>query len=502
MKKVFLYAMAALSLVAVSCKEKGGPDIDWSKVTVDGFYVAGPATGFGDEIKPECVMAAGFNEDTKDLREGMYEKYIVLEGGKEFYLLYNDGGEKSRYGANLQPYETPEEEAYDDNPATVIKGELKSGDNAPTMKVSKTGLYHIVLDVNKAGDLPKPLIVLLDASEFGVRGAMNSWGFTAPEAPAAFSNEGTTFILKNQEMPNNGEFKFATGNYWKVTLDDAGKVKAETSLAEGMTLNGGNIKVTKGAGTYDLALTFKLSSGSFDKSFSYTETLTSASAFPEHMYMIGAEFGGWDWNSPGVVEMIPVNGKAGEFWAIRYIHKYEQGAEDKTNGFKFSPEKAWGKDFPTLGENVGNDALYNPAKTETNTEATGNNFVKEDGNYMIYVDLKNDKLCIEKAKVYGIGAAFGGWDEAKAEYLFAEEGTKLVGKALVTVDGVTPENDPQCLRIYAESSIKTSDWWTREFIVLGGKIEYRGNGGDQQRVGITAGQKIILDFNAGTGVIQ
>ena len=498
MKKVFLYAMAALSMLAVSCKEKGADvDIDWSKVTVDGFYVAGPATGFGNDIKPECVMAAGFNEDTKTLRDGMYEKYIVLEGGKDFYLLYNDGGKKSMYGADLKEFVTPEEEAYKENPPSVMKGELIIGENAPIMRVEKTGLYHIVLDINKAGDLPKPLIVLLDASKFGVRGAMNSWGFTEPIAPAAFSNSGTSFVIKDQEMPVNGEYKFATGNYWKVTLDDAGKVKAETSLAEGMTLNGSNIKVAQGAGKYDFELTFKLSSGSFDKSFKYVETLTEASKLPEKMYMIGADFGGWNWESPEVVEMIPVNGKSGHFWAIRYFDKYTEEVGDdgpyKTHGFKFSSEKGWDKAFASPGENVGDEALYNDG---------GNDYVKESGVYMVYLDIENGKLCIEKAQVYGIGEAFGGWDQAKAEYKFVEENKKLVGTALVTVDGKTPENDPKCLRIYAESSIKVSDWWTREFIILDGQIAYRGNGGDQPRIGINAGQKIILDFNAGTGVIQ
>ena len=52
------------------------------------------------------------------------------------------------------------------------------------------------------------------------------------------------------------------------------------------------------------------------------------------------------------------------------------------------------------------------------------------------------------------------------------------------------------------SSIATSDWWTREFIVLDGKIAYRGNGGDQERVSVKAGQKVTLDFNAGIGVIE
>ena len=70
------------------------------------------------------------------------------------------------------------------------------------------------------------------------------------------------------------------------------------------------------------------------------------------------------------------------------------------------------------------------------------------------------------------------------------------GKASVTVSAAGD------LRMYAASSIATSDWWTREFIILDGKIAYRGNGGDQERVHIAAGAKVTLDFNAGTGVIE
>jgi hypothetical protein len=41
-----------------------------------------------------------------------------------------------------------------------------------------------------------------------------------------------------------------------------------------------------------------------------------------------------------------------------------------------------------------------------------------------------------------------------------------------------------------------------EYNVFEGKIEYRGAGGDQAAVPVTAGQKVVLDFNAGTGSIQ
>ena len=464
--------MAALALTVVACnpEKKGGSEIDWSKVTVDGFYVAGPATG-SDEIRPECVMAAGFNEVDKAVREGMYEKYIVLEADKDFYLLYNDGGNKTRYSAELAEFVTPLEEVYNDNPEKVVKGKMIEGESAPAMKVAKTGLYHIVLDINKAGDLKEPQILLLDASDFGVRGGMNGWGFTSSDPKVTeFTNDGITFTFKDQELAKNGEFKFSTGNYWKVTLDDAGKVKAEVSLAENMTLNGANIKVEKG-GLYDITLTFKLAQGSFDKSFSYTAVCTQESTAPENMYMIGAQWGNWSWDDAGVAELVPVYGAPGYFWITRY---FQAGGE-----FKFCAVKAWNGDFGDNGNNIKID---------------------DAGFYTILVNGNDNTFEIKPAEVYGIGNAVfaGGWDFDSA-VKFQEEGEKLVitttgAGELRLASKVTPSA--------AIEGVTTPngwiDWWKTEFIFFDGKIAYRGAGGDQERVQVEAGQKITIDFNAGT----
>ena len=47
--------------------------------------------------------------------------------------------------------------------------------------------------------------------------------------------------------------------------------------------------------------------------------------------------------------------------------------------------------------------------------------------------------------------------------------------------------------------MRQNDWWKTEFIVLDGKIVYRGNGNDQERVKVAEGQKAYLNFTAGTG---
>ena len=197
-----------------------------------------------------------------------------------------------------------------------------------------------------------------------------------------------------------------------------------------------------------------------------------APALPQTMYIIGDGVGGWDWGADYIVDMTPVNGKPGQFWAIRNI---EAG-----KGFKFCAVKEWSGDFTGLGEDTG----Y--------TVDGGNCFVAETGVYMIYVDVDNKKLCVEPAKVYGMGACFGGWTEEMSGALFSN----VDGKVSVTVPAAGE------LRMYAASSIATSEWWTREFIVLDGKIAYRGNGGDQTRVTVDAGAKVTLDFNTGIGVIE
>lgn len=190
------------------------------------------------------------------------------------------------------------------------------------------------------------------------------------------------------------------------------------------------------------------------------------------LYMIGADFGNWNWTAAGIVEMVPVNGLDGVFWCVNYF--------TAANGFKWAPKKEWKDDFSELASKSG----Y--------TVADGNAFVPEDGLYMVYVDYPNKKITIEPAKVYGMGDCFGGWDSDK--FLFTNSGKTT---SIVTTGAGE-------LRMYAglPTGIKGSDWWSREFIILNGKIAYRGRGNDQERVKVEAGKTVTLDFKAGTGTIK
>lgn len=478
--KRFLMSFGALALLfaATSCtpeEENKGGNVNFDEIVYDGFYVYGDAVG-AEEITAEYGMAAGLNEVTAAKRNGMYEKYIVLEANKDFYLVLNEAGVHTNYGAALEPYDVSEKDANPVYEGTVVKrGELKTGADAPAMRVDETGLYHIVLDLNKEGDLLYPQIVVTNVI-WGVRGAMNGWGFTPFEA-VEVNAKTMTWTMTDVEIPAGGEFKFGYGHGWKIQLDDAGNVKANTNLGQDSLPNGANIKVEKG-GLYTISLTYTLAGGDISKGYTYELVCTKESTLPTELYMIGTDFGNWDWSAETVVSMTPVYGQSGAFWATRYFNS--------ANGFKFCAVKDWKGDFTKQGDK---DAGF--------TVADNNCYVPADGFYTVYVDLKNLFIVIEPAQVYAMGDAFGNWDTAKAENMFTVEGTTLVSPAAIA---------DKNLRMYTlvpeAAKYEGYEWWNMEFNVIEGKIEYRGAGSDQAAVAITTGQKVTLDFNAGTGSIQ
>lgn len=267
MKKIALFMSAMALMVFASCDNNEGTDLD--NVVEDGFFVAGPATG-SDVLAPEYMMAAGFNEAEKEKRDGMYEKYIVLEAEKDFYLTLNEAGESLRYSAALENIDLTErvssgEAAYTDNPKIVIrKGKLVEGPDAPAMRVENTGLYHIVLDLNKKGDLEFPQIILVPC-EWGVRGINDDWGFKKMD----LQKDGNKYVYSiNFKDMNVSTFKFAYCDGWKITLDVDGNVKAETSLGADLAVGGENIFIKPGADV-TISLTYQIAAGNLSKSFSW-----------------------------------------------------------------------------------------------------------------------------------------------------------------------------------------------------------------------------------------
>lgn len=500
MKKMRFFLSALALLGFASCDEnKGGGDVDWDNVIEDGFFVTGPATGV-EGVSAAYMMTVGANEILMDenvtkptlsfaeaKRNGMFEKYVILEKNKDFYLVLSEANNTVIYGADLQDVDLSDKELfprggdgdpYNDNPEIVIqKGALVIGEDAPKMQVKEDGLYHIILDLNRNEDLPDgPQIIVLPV-EWGVSGGMNGWGYTPFPAPTV-ENGKLTYVLENQKLAKGGEFKFKHSGAWKVTLDKDGKVKAHTNLGKDCQPGAANIVAEEG-GKYTITLTYENKGGEIANSYGYTMVCTEVSTTPTECYLTGDEFGGWFGGAENppypTVKFTAVPDNEGHFWAVRYF--------EAAKGFKLSISENWDGELKTL-------------KYADGTSAEGNLSVPTSGFYIVYVDLENYILYLEEASVYGIGNAFGSWDAGKAENKFAADNKTL--KATVKADGN--------LRIYAAAPAgitgDTSDWWRREFNIYEGKIEYRATGGEQTGVLVTANQVVTLDFNAGTGTIE
>ena len=406
------------------------PEAETIVIDETGWGLVGTITSWGGS--PDIILK----------EDGLFlvAKNVALTADDEIKIRY-----KSDWGENR-------------GGATSVGHAVKAVPGGDNIKPGIAGNYDVwyrpdseVLFVMPAGSV---------LSYWGVVGTINGWG--APDR-IMYEQDGK-FIYEDLEISASDQIKIRENEDWG---NNRGGDFAALDEPIAVTNNGNNITVGRDAKvtvTYDPAAETITLSGEYQG---------DAPSLPENMYMIGAAFGNWSWDDAGVVELTPVNGKPGQFWAIRYI---EAGSP-----FKFCAKKEWSGDFTGLGEDSG----Y--------TVDGGNCAVAENGVYMIYVDTDNKKLVVEPAKVHGIGGCWGGaWDSAMAGSLFEAKDGKLVGKT-------TSEGE---LRLYAESSAATSDWWTREFVILDGQIAYRGNGGDQERVNVPAGATITLDFNAGTGTIE
>ena len=352
-----------------------------------------------------------------------------------------------------------------DNPYGVFKPELgkafEAGDK--NIQIGKDGLFDVTYDY-----AAKTILIEEHVAVYSLIGMINGTEWNTDFAMSEKNGVWTSEVVKI-----NGGFKIRYDYSWADENTYGADAGFEPQLGVPFTATqpGSDIKLAEGSYKVQFTPATK-------------EVVINAVNFPEHLYMIGAEFGGWDWNSDGVVEMVPVvyqpdwgdgcNKSEAQFWTVRYFTAGE--------GFKFCSQRAWNGDFWGLDTNEGF------------VESGGNCTVTESGFYLVHVDLKRSIVHVEPARVYGMGNCFGGWNTAMEDALFKADGKKL--KATVQTGGE--------LRMYVESAIANSDWWTREFIILDGKIDYRGDDegqGDQARVNVLQNQVVVLDFNAGTGEI-
>lgn len=471
---IFVLGMVTLT----SCDKDEEPDNN--PVVEDGVYVFGAGTALaGPEFKG--LMKATTNEaDGNSARSGMYELYIAVKGGSDgFNISRVEGGQETVIGPGAGFGEVAEADKITDEPRLWFsRGEAAV--TSTKFTVPEDGLYHVVYDETLN-------FVIVARVEWGIIGGAtpDGWGGSTQMTSSAFDLNAMSFEV-NDLILLVGEYKLRYSNGWKIVIDGE-NVRANSNYGgsiDALVVGGSNIQNTE-AGIYTVMVNWSLDNGI---TASLTKTGTyEPPAYPDAMYIVG-EATAYGWDEPGsksdaVMHKLAGGGPSeGIFWKICHI----EGGK----GFKLSAAK-WAE--PNLGHGQVNSF---DAEGVVVSDDSGNMKVDASGMYIVVLNLRDGerKVSIKPAEVYGIGTAFGTWDAGVESQKFTvnEAEKTLVSPALISGDA---------MRMYAAHSWIPA-WWNAEFRVFEGKIDYRGDGGDQDAVTGAAGQKVTLKFDDNTGSIE
>lgn len=477
-RTLLLLTFIVSSLFTISCNKDD--DGTTTPTTEDGIYIKGPATAFTD-FKTAALMVKTRNEvlnaEVKVPRESLLELYIPVKAGSGgFNIVQVAGTTKTTYGAGTDFAKVDSASLDVDEPKEGLwKGNLVET-TAPFV-VPEDGLYHVIVDLV----LKKVAVARV---KYGVIGGATPGGWsTNTPMTAAFNLNKMVFEVSDVLMLKN-DWKFRYSNGWKIFFDkttDVGfnkkGVSVNTNLGgavNALVAGGDNISNAVYA-IYKFTLTYEVGKG-FTATQEKTGEGPTLAQYPEKLYMIGDGVGGWDWATIDL-PMVPVHSHPELFWKIVKT--------EGTGAFKFAPGREWKGDFGKTGSAT--NGVFAKGSDNVDVPATA-------GFYLVVVNLKDETIEVVPAAVYGIGDCFGGYDPAKAENKFNSDASSVsLTKALLAGD----------LRFHVAASTLKCDWWQAEFMVLNGKIEYRGTGNDQTRVNVTAGSHTItLDFKANTGSVN
>ncbi|MBP7169777.1 MAG: SusF/SusE family outer membrane protein [Bacteroidales bacterium] len=478
----FMWLLAAAALAFTACDKDD--DNDKPQILVeDGLYIVGEATAWADyDLKGQ--MVGGINEVDKQPRSTMFEKYVALEAGKTFKIVEIAGKQAIEYGPdNIADVVTNGENEQPNVTAKV--GTYKTGGS---YTVNESGLYHVVIDK----ELQK--IAIIPVPYWGILGGSTPYGWndadTKLELVGSFDKQQMEFKITDLEL-RKGDFKFRYGSGWKFQLNDEGTVKVNTNFGgavDDLVPGGDNIVLpVDKEGIYTVTMKWSAETGGLGMTASMTKTadVEPLPEYPETLFMIGDGVGDWVWDNTDL-PMVPVHSHPYMFWKIVWMNE--------TGEFKFAPKKMWANDFGKSGD-MSADSVYNKGSDNVPVPGTA-------GYYMVVVDLKNEKISISDVKVHLIGATIGNlWDAPVADGKFTVDNANEVVTITKSLSAGElrmhvwhkwfPVQDPQPVA-----------WWQAEFIILNNKIEFRGTGGDQERVNLTAGNyKIDLNFKTGAGSI-
>ena len=462
--KLSWFFLLALLIASTACDKDDDEDDDPITTPVeDGTYVLGNSTSY-TTLTAKGTMEDGVDDVTEVLREGMYVKYISVSAtGDGFNAVIKAGTVETTYGP-----------ATNNSDADLIqRGTLGT---SGAFSVPSDGFYYFVIDVSSGTYFIAP------ATKWGIIGeSVGDWGTDIEFTAGTWSKDAMSWSTTDVEM-REGPFKFRQVGSWKVVMDDYsantnfGGVVSGTlpNLTTTMVNGGDNFELgSDQEGMYTVALSWTSEAG-FSSALTKTDDVEPPPEYFEQLYMIGVGVSDWDTDLPTVA----VYGNPQLFWKIVWITANEE--------FKFRPEHAWN------GDEFGYDTDLGGGEYTIGTAS--NLTVATTGYYMVVVDLELNKISVVDPTVYLIGDCVGGWGQTVAENLFTVDNPNEV--VTITKDLLAGD-----LRMYA-SHPYFADWWHVEFMIFDNLIEFRADGGDQERITLTAGTYTIdLNFITGAGSI-
>ena len=483
--------MAMIAMVAmVSCEKEPEEETPTGPT---GIYIKGTGIALTD-IRDEGKLNPAKNEVNQEVRGALREIYVAVKAGSEgFHIVNVVKGEETSWGPGSDFAQVQEADLDGDEPRKGLWRGTYEESTTP-FTVPEDGLYHVALDTELG-------IVVVARVEWGLIGGATPGGWsTDTEMMATFDLNSMVFSVEDLVMGAD-EYKFRYSGGWKIILDDsysAGDVtgiKVNTNF--GGTLSaleaGGDNMTNDERAKYTITLTWSLTDG-YSATMEKTGEADEEPEYPESLYMIGGALNledsdangtpdGWQWELTDV-PMIPVHSHPNAFWRIVWLEASE--------GLKFAPAREWNGDFGSADDTQ--PGVGDHKKGGSNIPAPA-----EAGYYMVYVDLDRDSISVTQPDVYVIGDALGSWDTADPNGKFTVDNENEV----VAFTGNLSAAELR-MHVWHKWPANTSgyEWWQHEFIILSDVIEYRGGGGDQERVTLTGGETTIeLNFRTGAGSI-
>lgn len=469
MKKYMLFggvmcAMLGLSSCDESFNDWASPSVNDPEAALAAYGIdvtgSGVEVNMNDAERPDSIRLVSISSTNEEVVSLEYDKVTINDckipyvvKGKDVYVGTYAIDSLARLALKSQKYETRELKVSVDAHA-----KLQSGSSVAFTKEV----------IQKETPIETPAV---DPNGYYLLGEVNGNGWN-PEEPVWFAKVADGIYEVTVTTENEGEnwYKFYGGT-------DAGNWDGANAHVMGCDTNGDGSLFNYINWSADLQCPIISGKGKWKVRLDVNNWTYTINEVKPDLFLTGSNY---DWGGKWL-QLVPFNKSEEDFWTIIYLHEGEQ--------FKFAPQAGWGDDFGYTGTTINDKAGAN-----ITSSSDGNLVVGKAGWYLLKVQNGSTKaLTVLQPNVYLIGDAAGEWNIADSHKFTVP----------TTEDGVfeSPAFAADAeLRMCV--SVDGFEWWQSEFMVFDGKIEYRGRGIDQNRVNVKAGQKVTLNFTAGTGEIK